>query len=185
MKIYLAVSILLMTNLVAGCASTIINDVPPSSSYACQPVQAKGSPVAGEGKYGCHFYLHHPETHQLLVNTAYRIDIYPAPANGSKPPSPVLTLDGKTDADGRSGYVRAAFPLTPDKVKFVERIGSGPYSITPRLIRPTDGLAMPDINYIVKWCGKPYTGTTDEHGNGAAFNTPEPCAVSVNFYRKP
>jgi len=184
MKIDCVIPILLLASQVAGCTSTTIAAAPsPASSYACVPEQVKGSQVTGEGKYGCHFYLHHPVTHQLLADTAYRLDIYSAPANGGKPPPPVLSLDGKTDAGGRSSYVRAAFPMTPDKVKFVERIGSGPYSITPRILRPTDGLAIPHMKYTFDLCGKPYSGTTDERGNGTSFHTPEPCEVSAKFYR--
>jgi len=185
MRIYRTVSFVLLATFVAGCASSNVNDVPPTSSYRCQSAQVSRSSVTGEGMYGCHFYLHNPETHQLLANTAYRIDIYPAPANGGNPPLSIFTAEGKTDAAGRSGYVRAAFPLTPDRVKFVEQLGSGRYSMTPRLIRPTDGLAIPDMIYIVEWCGKTYTGTTDEQGNGAAFSTPVPCEVNVKFYAKP
>jgi len=197
MKTHSIIAYLLLSGLIAGCASgirgdappseasDIANDAPPSSSYACQTKQIKGAPTAGEGAYGCHFYLHHPETHQILANTAYHLAIYPAPSTSKEHPSPVVKLQGVTDAQGRSGYVRAAFPITPDRVQFVERIGSGPYGLSPRLLRPTDGLAMPGMNYVVKWCGEPYTGMTDERGNGAMFSsTSDSCKVDVSFYRK-
>ena len=184
MRVPSAILYLLLTGFIVGCASSNTNNV-PSSSYACQSEQVSGLPVAGQGVYGCHFYLHHPKTHQILANTAYYLAIYPAPANGRANPAPIVNLEGVTDAQGRSGYVRAAFPITPDRTQFVERIGSGSYGRSPRLIRPTDGLPIPGMNYEVTWCGKPYAGITDELGNGVMFSTTsDACHVKVYFFAK-
>jgi hypothetical protein len=94
-------------------------------------------------------------------------------------------MNGETDAQGRSGYARADFPITPDRVEFVERIGSGPYGRTPRLLNGMDGQPVPGMHYDGTWCGAPYTGISDEHGNGVYFaTTNDRCAIKVTFYRK-
>jgi hypothetical protein len=97
---------------------------------------------------------------------------------------PVLSFEGTTDAEGRSVYVRAAFPITPDRLYFVEKIGTGPYKRSPRLVRATDGLAIPGMHYKVTWCGAPYVGVSDEQGNGAEFRSEDPdCKISVQFFK--
>ena len=140
--------------------------------------------TSGKGQYGCHFYLHRPETQQILANTPYYLAVYPASAKGRTRNEPLVVLTGVTDARGRSGYVRADFPIIPEQVQFVEMIGSGQIGQTPRLIRPTDGAVMPGMRYLIKWCGKEYTGITDEQGNAPRLSSNEPCQFEVRFFAK-
>lgn len=173
--------------LAAGCASTPNSDVksPPSSgsSYACEAKQVPGTTVIGKGVFGCHFRLHHPESHRVLADTSYSLHLYAAPERPGEKREPVLSFEGITDAEGRSVYVRAAFPITPDRLYFVEKIGNGPYKRSPRLVRATDDSAIPGMHYKVTWCGAPYVGVSDERGNGAEFRSADPgCKINVQFY---
>jgi hypothetical protein len=110
--------------------------------------------------------------------------LYAVPERAGQKRDPVLSFEGTTDAEGRSVYVRAAFPITPDRLYFVEKIGTGPYKRSPRLVRATDGLAIPGMHYKVTWCGAPYVGVSDEQGNGAEFRSEDPdCKISVQFFK--
>jgi hypothetical protein len=177
--------LILLTGLIGGCVSPVINEIPPTSSYACQARQVRGSPTAGQGEYGCHFQLRHPETDKVLANTPYHLDVYP-PAEGDKEPRPSATLVGVTDAQGRSGFIRSPFPITPERVRFVEMMGSGPHGVSPRLVSAVDGKSIPASKYYVTWCGgAPYNGVTDERGNGVMFSSPtKTCQIKVVFYRR-
>lgn len=55
----------------------------------------------------------------------------------------------------------------------------------PRLIRPTDGQVVVRAQYYMTMCDTPpYTGITDERGNGVMFRSATPCKTNVTFYRK-
>lgn len=172
--------------LVAGCASRPAgehsNNVLSASSYACEADQVPGTTAIGEGAFGCHFRLRNPETRQIRANVPYKLKLYTEPESSQQARKTVLSFEGVTDAQGRSVYVRAPFFITPDRLYFVEKIGSGPYMTTPRLVRATDGKVMPGMHYNFTWCGEPYAGVTDEQGNGVEFHSERTCKVNVKFY---
>lgn len=156
--------------------------VASSSSYECRPTPVDGLPTAGDGAYGCHFQLLDAETKGVLGNTPYSLDIYaPAKTKGAER-LPLTTLKGVTDAHGRSGFIRAPFPIKPEDVRFVRMLGTGPYGRSPRLVRPTDGSGSAGINYYVKGCGYDRKGITDEQGFSALFLAETECKLEGAFY---
>ena len=156
--------------------------VASSSSYECRSTPVDGLPTAGDGAYGCHFQLLDAETKGVLGNTPYSLDIYaPAKTKGVER-LPLATLKGVTDAHGRSGFIRAPFPIKPEDVRFVRMLGTGPYGRSPRLVRPTDGSGSAGINYYVKGCGYDRKGITDEQGFSALFLAETECKLDGVFY---
>ncbi|WP_181259332.1 hypothetical protein [Pseudoduganella armeniaca] len=74
--------------------------------------------------------MHSAESKQVLAHTPYALLVYgkPAAKGGTQDSdTPLVELYGTTDAQGRSGYVRAPFPIEPDQVKFVKNVGTGQY----------------------------------------------------------
>jgi hypothetical protein len=183
----LVYSALLLAGLVAGCASTRVSEPqivparPPSSSYDCRTDPVDGLPTAGEGNYGCHFYLLAPGTKRVRANTPYMIQVYVPGQVQSKKEAVSVELVGVTDAQGRSGFVRAPFPITPKLVRFVEVIGSGPYSAGSQFVRSTDGNGAADILYHFHSCKGDFFGLTDEQGHTPMFTTKESCAYDLTF----
>lgn len=169
----------------AACSSVEPKIAPPGSSYACQSAQAKGMPSNGQGDYGCHFFLLHPQTGKVLANTPYHLAVLSAADLPGAKPKTILEVNETTDDQGRSAFVRANIPITPENITFVERIGAGPYGTSPRLIRASDGEVVIRAQYYFTYCGgKSYTGITDERGNGVMFMFETACDVNVTFYRK-
>ncbi|WP_317205716.1 hypothetical protein [Janthinobacterium sp.] len=183
-KIVVGATALLLTQLMAGCALNARTDTASTSSYECMAKPVDGLPTAGSGAYGCHFQLHDPATKATLPNTPYWLDVYAASKPGSPRGEAVATLNGLTDAQGRSGFVRAPFPITAELVRFVKVVGSGPYSRSPRLLRPTDGRPVPGLLYYVKTCEGVFEGTADEQGFAPLFRAKTSCEMTASFYVK-
>lgn len=187
----LVYSALLLAGLVAGCAPTgvsepkIVPASPPSSSYDCRTDPVDGLPTAGEGNYGCHFYLLAPGSKRARANTPYMIQVYAPGQVLSKEEVVSVELQGVTDAQGRSGFVRAPFPITPKLVRFVEVIGSGPYSAGSQFAWPTDGKGAADFMYHFHSCVGDFFGLTDEQGYTPMFTTKESCVYDVTFIQCP
>lgn len=178
----------LCAQFISGCATKTAalqtaSDVATSaSSYECRPTPVDGLATAGDGAYGCHFQLLDAETKGVLGNTPYSLDIYaPAKSKGADR-LPLSTLKGVTDAHGRSGFIRAPFPIKPEDVRFVRMLGTGPYGRSPRLVRATDGSGSAGINYYVKGCGYDRKGITDEQGFSALFLAETECKLEGTFY---
>lgn len=173
---------LLCAQMLSGCVTNAVPVVASASSYECRPMPVDGLPMAGEGAYGCHFQLFNTETKEILVNTPYSLDVY-APAKSAAAETVFLTtLKGVTDGHGRSGFIRAPFPITPERMRFVRVVGSGPYGRSPRLVRPTDGLGVAGVNYHVKGCGHDQKGITDEQGRAPLFISESECKLEGTFY---
>lgn len=178
----------LCAQFISGCATKtapvqIAGDVvASSSSYECRQTPVDGLPTAGDGAYGCHFQLLDAETKGILGNTPYSLDIYAPAKTKDAERLPLATLKGVTDAHGRSGFIRAPFPIHPEDVRFVRMFGTGPYGRSPRLVRATDGLGSAGINYYVKGCGYDHKGLTDEQGFSALFLAETECKLEGAFY---
>ena len=173
---------LLCVHMLSGCVTNTVPVVASASSYECRPTPVDGLPMTGEGAYGCHFQLLDTETKAILVNTPYSLDIY-APAKSAAAETVFFaTLKGVTDAHGRSGFIRAPFPITPERMRFVRVLGSGPYGRSPRLLRPTDGLGVAGMHYHVTGCGYDQTGITDEQGLAPLFLSASECKLKAAFY---
>jgi hypothetical protein len=183
-KIAAGASLILFASLIEGCASNATIDAPSTSSYECQPTPVAGLPTAGSGAYGCHFQLRDTVTKAILANTPYRLDVNAPAKPGAARGETVATLDGVTDSQGRSGFVRAPFPIKPELLRFVKVIGSGPYGSSPRLLSPITGLAVPGLLYHVKTCEGTFNGAADEQGYAPMFNTKTSCAIDATFYIK-
>lgn len=173
---------LLCAHMLSGCVTKTVPVVASASSYECRPMPVDGLPMAGEGAYGCHFQLLDTETKEILVNTPYSLDVY-APSKSAASETPFLTtLKGVTDAHGRSGFIRAPFPITPERIRFVRVVGSGPYGLSPQLLRPTDGAGVAGMHYHVTGCGYDQTGITDEQGLAPLFLSVSECKLKAAFY---
>ncbi|MEO6920639.1 MAG: hypothetical protein ABI171_16790 [Collimonas sp.] len=183
-KVVTGVMAMLSASLIAGCASNVTMDAPSTSSYECRPKPVDGLPSTGNGAYGCHFQLHDTVTKGILANTPYWLDVYAPSKPGSPKGEPVATLNGVTDSQGRSGFVRAPFPITPEMVRFIKVIGTGPYGRSPRLLSPINGLGVPGALYQIKYCGGELSGTADEQGYAPMFNSESSCKIEARFYQK-
>ncbi len=178
----------LCAQFISGCVTKtgsvqIAGDVATSaSSYECRPTPVEGLPTAGDGAYGCHFQLLDAETRDVLGNTPYSLDIYAPAKSRGEGSLPLVTLKGVTDVHGRSGFIRATFPIKPENVRFVRMLGTGPYGRSPRLVRATDGSGSAGINYYVKGCGYDRKGITDEQGFSALFLAETECKLEGAFY---
>ncbi|MBB5606029.1 MULTISPECIES: hypothetical protein [unclassified Janthinobacterium] len=170
--------------LLSGCVSNTVPVIASTSSYECRSTPVDGLPKAGDGAYGCHFQLRDTETKQILPHTPYSLDVYaPVETKGAEK-LPLVTLKGITDAHGRSGYVRAPFPIVPERVRFVRMVGTGAYGRSPHLIRPTDGAGVAGMNYQISGCGWDKHGITDDQGFTPLFLSETSCTFKTIFYMK-
>lgn len=174
--------------LLYGCAleqpNTAVNNGKPGSSYACDPTRVAGSHTVGDGRFGCHFRLHDPATGRILANTPYTVALALPGNPATSLENIALHYEGVTDTNGRSTYVRSPLPITLERVYFVQRIGNGKYQRTPRLMHPINGLAMPNVQYMIDVCGQQYKGVSDERGNGAEYHSDNPaCEIRAQFYK--
>jgi hypothetical protein len=149
------------------------------SSYACHRTQADGQVTAGTGANGCYFVLHDPATKQPLPNTRYAFALYTSAAQDSRE----LEVEGTTDAQGRTAYMRSGAPIDAARMVLVRTIGDGPTGRIPVLVRPTDGKRIPFAQYKVTGCNGPYEGMTDETGHGVMYRCKEQSKISVSFYQ--
>ena len=174
----------LMAALAGGCANTGQQPaqqaaVGGGSSYTCNPTQADGQATAGKGANGCYFVLHDPATKQALPNTHYAFALY---TNAAKD-NPELEVEGSTDAQGRTVYVRSAAPIDAARMVLVRTIGDGPTGRIPVLVRPQDGKRIPFAQYKVTGCNGPYEGVTDETGRGVMYRCKTQSKIDVSFYQ--
>ncbi len=149
----------------------------PPSSYACQSTPLKGQPIMGQGAYGCSFQLYHPQSPQILAKTPYQLTICSPDKS-----TPCFRIEGITDAQGRSNFIKREHPITPDLVQFVEAVGSGEYGRSVRLRRPTDGNGIPGAYYELTGCQREFNGLTDEHGYTVLMNCDRPDILKVKFF---
>ncbi|OXI37059.1 hypothetical protein [Burkholderia aenigmatica] len=161
--------VMLMAALAGGCAGTGQQQakqaaVGGGSSYTCNPTQADGQATAGRGANGCYFVLHDPATKQVLPNTHYAFALYTSAAQDNQE----LEVEGTTDAQGRTVYVRSAAPI--DAARMV-------------LVRPQDGKRIPFAQYKVTGCNGPYEGVTDETGRGVMYRCKTQSKIEVSFYQ--
>ncbi|VWB41390.1 hypothetical protein BLA6993_01847 [Burkholderia lata] len=175
----------LMAALAGGCANTTGQQnaqqaaAGSGSSYTCNPTPADGLVTAGTGINGCYFVLHDPETKQPLPNTHYAFALYTSAAQDHQE----LEVEGTTDAQGRTAYVRSAAPIDAARMVLVRTIGDGPTGRIPVLVRPQDGKRVPFAKYKVTGCNGPYEGTTDETGRGVMYRCNAQSKIAVSFYQ--
>ncbi|MFJ1209421.1 hypothetical protein [Burkholderia pyrrocinia] len=170
--------------LMGGCASTGQQAgqqaaADTGSSYTCNRTQADGQVSAGAGANGCYFVLHDPATKQALPNTRYAFALYTSAAQDNKE----LEVEGTTDEQGRTAYVRSAAPIDAARMVLVRMIGHGPTGRIPVLVRPTDGQRIPFAAYKVTGCNGPYEGVTDETGRGVMYRCKTPSKIDVSFHQ--
>ncbi|VWC11373.1 hypothetical protein BLA23254_05305 [Burkholderia lata] len=175
----------LMAALAGGCASTAGQQdaqqaaVGSGSSYTCNSAQADGLVTAGRGANGCYFVLHDPATKQPLPNTRYAFALYTSAAQDNRE----LEVEGTTDAQGRTAYMRSAAPIDAARMVLVRTIGDGPTGRIPVLVRPQDGKRIPFAQYKVTGCNGPYEGVTDETGHGVMYRCKTQSKIAVSFYQ--
>ncbi|OXI29717.1 hypothetical protein CFB89_20840 [Burkholderia sp. AU16741] len=173
----------LVAALAGGCANTAQQNAQAAaadsgSSYTCHPAQADGQASAGRGANGCYFVLHDPATRQALPNTRYAFALYTSAAQDSRE----LEVEGTTDAQGRTIYMRSAAPIDAARMVLVRMIGDGPTGRMPVRVRPTDGKRIPFARYKVVGCNGPYEGVTDETGRGVMYRCKTQSRIDVSFY---
>ena len=78
--------------------------------------------TAGKGVNGCYFVLHDPATKQPLPNTRYAFALYTSAAQDNRE----LEVEGSTDAQGRTAYMRSSAPIDAARMVLVRTIGDGP-----------------------------------------------------------
>jgi len=174
----------LMAVLIGGCASTGQQDaqqadISSGSSYTCNPAPVDGQVAAGRGANGCYFVLHDPATKQPLPNTRYAFALYTSAAQDNQE----LEVEGTTDAQGRTAYMRSAAPIDAARMVLVRTIGDGPTGRIPVLVRPQDGKRIPFATYKVNGCNGPYDGVTDETGRGVMYRCKTQSKIDVSFYQ--
>ncbi|NTZ83735.1 hypothetical protein FCJ61_12170 [Burkholderia metallica] len=174
----------LVAALAGGCANTGQQDARTAaagsgSSYTCNPTQADGQASAGRGANGCYFVLHDPATRQALPNTRYAFALYTRAAQDN----PELEVEGTTDVQGRTVYMRSDAPIDATRMILVRMIGDGPTGRMPVLVRPTDGKRIPFAQYRVTGCNGPYEGVTDETGRGVMYRCKARSKIDVSFYQ--
>ncbi|WP_322088761.1 hypothetical protein [Burkholderia sp. BCC1999] len=174
----------LVAALMGGCAGTGQQNAPQAaagsgSSYTCNPTQVDGQAAAGKGVNGCYFVLHDPATKQALPNTHYAFALYTSAAQDSRE----LEVEGTTDGQGRTVYMRSAAPIDASRMILVRMIGDGPTGRIPVLVRPTDGKRIPFAQYKVTGCNGPYEGVTDETGRGVMYRCKTQSKIDVSFYQ--
>ncbi|MCA8271250.1 hypothetical protein LGN17_01765 [Burkholderia sp. AU30280] len=174
----------LVAVLAGGCVGTGQQNpqqaaVGDGSSYTCHPVQVDGQATAGRGVNGCYFVLHDPATKQPLPNTRYAFALYTSAAQDNRE----LEVEGTTDAQGRTIYLRSAAPIDASRMVLVRTIGDGPTGRIPVLVRPQDGKRVPFAEYKVTGCNGPYEGVTDETGRGVMYRCKTQSKIDVSFYR--
>ncbi|WP_175870242.1 hypothetical protein [Burkholderia sp. BCC0397] len=174
----------LVAALAGGCANTGQQNAQAAaagsgSSYTCNPTQADGQASAGRGANGCYFVLHDPATQQALPNTRYAFALYTRAAQDN----PELEVEGTTDAQGRTVYMRSDAPIDATRMILVRMIGDGPTGRMPVLVRPTDGKRIPFAQYRVTGCNGPYEGVTDETGRGVMYRCKARSKIDVSFYQ--
>ncbi|MDN7585331.1 hypothetical protein [Burkholderia seminalis] len=154
-------------------------DVGNGSSYTCRPTPVDGQATAGRGVNGCYFVLYDPATKQALPNTRYAFALYTSAAQDSRE----LEVEGATDAQGRTIYMRSAAPIDASRMVLVRMIGDGPTGRIPALVRPTDGKRIPFAPYKITGCNGPYEGVTDETGRGVMYRCKTQSRIDVSFDR--
>lgn len=173
----------LMAALAGGCANTTGQPnaqqaaVSSGSSYTCNPTQADGLVTAGKGVNGCYFVLHDPATKQPLPNTRYAFALYTSAAQDNRE----LEVEGSTDAQGRTAYMRSSAPIDAARMVLVRTIGDGPTGRIPVLVRPQDGKRIPFATYRISGCNGPYEGVTDETGRGVMYRCKTKSKIDVSF----
>ncbi|HDR9481847.1 TPA: hypothetical protein QDC20_003262 [Burkholderia aenigmatica] len=176
--------VMLMAALAGGCAGTGQQQakqaaVGGGSSYTCNPTQSDGQATAGRGANGCYFVLHDPATKQVLPNTHYAFALYTSAAQDNQE----LEVEGTTDAQGRTVYVRSAAPIDAARMVLVRTVGDGPMGRIPVLVRPQDGKRIPFAQYKVTGCNGLYEGVTDETGRGVMYRCKTQSKIEVSFYQ--
>ncbi|MCA8292438.1 hypothetical protein LGN19_01405 [Burkholderia sp. AU30198] len=175
--------VMLMAALAGGCAGTGQQPAQQAavggSSYTCNPTQADGQATAGRGANGCYFVLHDPATKQVLPNTHYAFALYTSAAQDNQE----LEVEGTTDAQGRTVYVRSAAPIDAARMVLVRTVGDGPMGRIPVLVRPQDGKRIPFAQYKVTGCNGLYEGVTDETGRGVMYRCKTQSKIEVSFYQ--
>ncbi|VWB33134.1 hypothetical protein BAR24066_01427 [Burkholderia arboris] len=174
----------LVAALAGGCAGTAQQHaqqaaVGNGSSYTCNPTQVDGQATAGKGANGCYFVLHDPATKQALPNTRYAFALYTSASLDNRE----LEVEGATDAQGRTIFMRSAAPIDPARMILVRIVGDGPTGRIPVLVRPTDGKRIPFAQYKVMGCNGPYEGVTDETGRGVMYRCKTQSKIDVSFYQ--
>ncbi|WP_175968163.1 hypothetical protein [Burkholderia sp. BCC0322] len=175
----------LMAALAGGCANPTGQpnaqqaSVSGGSSYTCNPTQADGLVTAGSGVNGCYFVLHDPATKQPLPYTRYAFALYTSAAQDNRE----LEVEGTTDAQGRTAYMRSTAPIDAARMVLVRTVGDGPTGRIPVLVRPQDGKRIPFAEYRVTGCNGPYEGVTDETGRGVMYRCKTQSKIDVSFYR--
>lgn len=175
LSVTLSISVIL-----SGCSLQAIEPTSPDSSYACQTATFAGQWTEGDGPYGCYFQLRDPATRKLLARTTYQLTVYAS----AKKTARVFDVESVTDAQGRSLFVRMPFPITPDKIRFVQTIGKGNNGRSGVLIRPTDGAGVPFNPYRISGCGQTYEGVTDETGQTVLVKCETIEKLHVEFYSR-
>ncbi|WP_423368884.1 hypothetical protein [Burkholderia sp. LMG 32019] len=174
----------LVAALASGCAGVGQQNAPQAavdsgSSYTCNPTQADGLATTGTGANGCYFVLHDPATKQVLPNTRYAFVLYTSAAQSNQE----LEVEGSTDAQGRTAYVRSAAPIDAARMVLIRTVGDGSTGRIPVLVRPTDGKRIPFAKYKVTGCNGPYDGVTDETGRGVMYRCKTQSKIDVSFDR--
>ncbi|WP_141111230.1 hypothetical protein [Chromobacterium haemolyticum] len=148
--------------------------------------QCHSSPVdkAGQGEQsinkGCYFVLHSPETGRVLKNTPYLLQVHDPKSSGE---APAISLQGRTDNQGRSQFVSPPFDINMNAVRFVEVVGRGNYrgnfTLVSRSGKPSIG-----AGYKLLACGKEvYKSRADYHGETVVFQMQDRCDFSMQLTR--
>lgn len=154
--------------------------LPADSSYACHYPAVPGQPTEGDGSYGCYFELHDTTSRQKLANTPYELVVF----KSERDRTVLVSVDGVTDDQGRSAFVRTAEPVVIGQVRFVQTIGTGKASRAAQMVRPTDGGFVPFNPYRIAGCGLTHEGVSDERGYTVSLHCETQSNVKVEFYRK-
>jgi hypothetical protein len=161
-------------------------DDPPfprdSSSYYCHPAPLPGQAQFGQGSSGCGFTLRAPQSGQALPNTPYLIWLFNPKKDGIE-----LGIEGITDAQGRTAYIRSSTPITHDRMRVSRRLlprekstASTPIADKAGNINMTDVASgvgfdacrsMSGRRYHMTVCtGQRYEDITDDHAWTMAYD---------------
>ncbi|MCD5360499.1 MULTISPECIES: hypothetical protein [Chromobacterium] len=151
------------------------------ATYQCHssPIEKVGQGEQGVNK-GCYFVLHSPETGRVLKNTPYLLQVHDPKSSGE---APAISLQGRTDGQGRSQFVSPPFDIDVNAVRFVEVVGSGNYrgnfTLVSRSGKPSSG-----AGYKLLACGKEvYKSRADYHGETVVYQTQDRCDFSMQLTR--